>query len=109
MIHITVSPKKYQVRIKGHAEYAEPGKDILCASVSYAFYNLCAMMLKFEKNGMLCKSPRMKDNPGNSFVEVVPKEIYEGNVQLCFMYFTEGLQSLMAQYPEFIDLKVLKY
>lgn len=108
MIKISVSPTKYKIRITGHANYADKGADILCASVSFAFYNLCQMMLEFEAMGMLCKSPVMKDNEGNSALEVIPKAEYEMQVQLAFMYFAKGMQMLDAQYPEFVSLKMTK-
>lgn len=106
MVKISVMPQKYRIKIQGHAGYGDKGTDILCASVSFAFYNLAQMMLNFYGQGMLCKEPLMKDNEGSSYIEVVPKSEYEPQVQLCFAYFTEGIAALDAQYPEFIKLKV---
>ncbi|MBR5826834.1 MAG: ribosomal-processing cysteine protease Prp [Clostridia bacterium] len=109
MIHITVSPKKLQLRIKGHADYAEPGKDIICASVSYAFYNLCQVMTDYTELGLLCKAPKMKDCSGNSFIEVIPKKEYEKNVQIVFSVIARGLEVLATNYPEFVDFRLLEY
>ena len=106
MIKISVAPKRYKIKIKGHAGYADKGADILCASVSFAFYNLAQVMLNFYNEGFLCKEPEMRDNEGNSVLEVIPKKEYEAHVQLCFAYFTEGINALYAQYPEFVSLKV---
>ena len=108
MVKVSVSPTRYKVKITGHAGSAEKGSDIICASVSYAFYNLCQMMLELEAMGMLCKKPKMKDNEGNSALEVIPKKEYEAHVQLCFMYFSKGIEVLDAQYPEYVSLKVTK-
>ena len=106
MIHITVSPKKFQLRIKGHAGYNEHGKDIICASVSYAFYNLAQVMLDYINLGLLCKAPEQKDNKGNSSLKVIPKKEYESNVQICFATIARGLEVLSLQYPEFVDFKL---
>lgn len=108
MIKVSVSPTKYKMKITGHANSAPRGADVICASVSYAFYNLCQMMLELEAMGMLCNSPKMKDNEGNSALEVVPKAEYEAHVQLCFMYFAKGIEMLDSQYPEFVSLKITK-
>lgn len=108
MIKVSVSPTRYKVKITGHANSAPKGADILCASVSYAFYNLCQMMMELENMGMLCKAPKMKDNSGNSCLEVIPKAEYDAHVQLCFMYFSKGIEMLDAQYPEFVSLKITK-
>ena len=106
MIKISVAPKRYKVKIKGHAKYAEKGNDILCASVSFAFYNLAQVMLNLYEKGMLCKAPEMKDNEGNSTIEVMPKAEYETHVQFALAYFTAGISALDAQYPEYVKLKV---
>ena len=108
MVHITVSPKKFQLRIKGHAGFEKEGKDIICACVSYAFYNLSQVMLDYESLGMLCKAPKLKDNKGNSYLEVMPKREYESNVQIVFATVARGLEVLSAQYPEFVDFKLLE-
>lgn len=108
MIKVSVSPTKYKMKITGHANSAPKGADVICASVSYAFYNLCQMMLELEAMGMLCKAPKMKDNEGNSALEVVPKAEYEAHVQLCFMYFAKGVEMLDAQYSEFVSLKITR-
>ena len=106
MIKISVAPKRYKVKIKGHAGYGERGTDIICASVSFAFYNLAQVMLNLYEQGMLCKAPEMTDNEGNSRLEVIPKAEYEAHVQFALAYFTAGVSALDAQYPEFVKLKV---
>lgn len=106
MIKISVAPKRYKVKIKGHAGYGDKGTDILCASVSFAFYNLAQVMLNLHAEGMLCREPKLCDNEGNSTLEVIPKAEYEAHVQFALAYFTEGIKALDAQYPEFISLKV---
>lgn len=106
MIKVSVMPKKYKVKVKGHAKFSEKGTDIICASVSFSFYNLSQVMLNFYQAGMLCKEPKLCDNSGNATLEVIPKAEYEAHVQLCLAYFTEGMRVLDAQYPEYVSLKV---
>jgi uncharacterized protein YsxB (DUF464 family) len=106
MIKISVAPKRYKVKIKGHAKFSEIGTDIICASVSFSFYNLSQVILNFYEAGMLCKEPELSDNPGNATLEVMPKAEYEAHVQLALAYFTEGMRMLDAQYPEYVSLKV---
>lgn len=109
MIKISVNPKKYQLSIKGHAEYSESGTDIICASVSFGFYTLAQSMLDYFGMGMLCKEPDMKDNKGNSAIKVIPKKEYESNVQICFATIVRGFEVLSIQYPEFVNLKITEH
>lgn len=109
MIHITVAPKKYQIRIKGHAHYDEPGKDIVCASCSMAFYNLAQMIHMYDAEKAFCKKPKMIYDKGKGYIEVMPREEYEPWIQHDFTYATAGFQMLAAQYPDFVDLKMTEY
>ena len=48
MITVTYRPTKRTLTIKGHANAGEKGFDIICASVSTVFYNLCQMMREYD-------------------------------------------------------------
>lgn len=109
MITVTVSPNKYQLGMKGHAGYDEIGKDIICASASMVYYNLCQMMLEYDEGKAFCKKPEMQFTSGKAFLKVVPRKEYEPWIQHDFLYAVKGFQLLAAQYPEYVCLKILNY
>lgn len=102
MINVQVSPKGYKVKITGHAKYADKGNDIVCAAVSFAYYNLCQMVLEFERNDKLSQDSLISDNEGDASVEAVPKKEHENEIRLAFTYFKKGIELLSAKYPEFV-------
>ena len=42
---ITIEINDYELKIHGHAEFAEKGKDIVCAGISTLFYTLYEVLL----------------------------------------------------------------
>lgn len=48
-VTFTESPEKLYLRIEGHAEYAEHGKDIVCASASILAYTLASIVDSFDE------------------------------------------------------------
>lgn len=38
----------FKLRIEGHSDYAECGKDVVCAAVSGVFYALCGYLVNFK-------------------------------------------------------------
>ena len=42
---ITIEINDYELKITGHAEFEEKGKDIVCAGISTLFYTLYEVLL----------------------------------------------------------------
>lgn len=97
---ITVKVKKFRkhftsYKISGHAEYAENGKDIVCAAVSALGQTIllgldeyCNVLFNMDMTGM------MEVNIVN------PDEVSDIIVKTMIL----GLQMIQKQYPEYITL-----
>ncbi|MFV0499151.1 MAG: ribosomal-processing cysteine protease Prp [Bacilli bacterium] len=97
MIEIEISRVNYinSFEVKGHANYLEYGKDIVCASVSsmtiFAF-NLC---LELNKN--------VKYEQENGYLKLRVNEYFE-NVDIVLNRLSSMLDELRIQYPEYISI-----
>lgn len=80
--------------ITGHAHYAEPGKDIVCAGVSTLFITIT--------NQLLCKSYVKLQDKKVSILN--PDEIDNALVEalLC------GLYDIQQNYPNYVSVEVSK-
>ena len=78
--------------VRGHAGYAEPGKDIVCAAVSALVYALA---------GGLQESGRLTGlDTGKGYAEVAGT----GDCDREFALVRCGLEMLAAQYPECVEV-----
>lgn len=111
MITVKYLPDKHKLVIRGHANYAEKGKDIICAATSMVFYNLCQMMRQYPPEAWR-KAPIMKEPLGKNGItslEVKPTDDYETWIDHDFLFALTGFELLMGQYPEHINLVVTEH
>ena len=108
MITVKYKPDSNCLTIKGHAGYAEPGKDIICASASMIFYNLCAMLRQYpaEAFSMPLEMKMAKGKRGVTSVKCKPSAAYETWIDHDFLYALTGFQTLAGNYPEYVNLVV---
>lgn len=111
MITITYRPKKREVKIKGHAEYDEKGRDIVCAAVSMSFYTLSNALLK-APDKWFKKPPDMADSltsdTGVSHIVCTPNKDYETYVTLMYETVLTGLELLERSYPDHVKLRIVR-
>jgi len=82
----------FSVEIKGHAGYAEDGKDIVCAGVSSLFYAFLNYATK-KKNLI---DFRIKD--GDSYIEAdVPEDVV--------LLLMVGFQAFEDNYPKHVQIE----
>lgn len=105
MITVTYSAKRREMRMKGHADYSEPGNDIVCASASMLFYTLCQSLVSIEEN--LAAEPKMEMTKGRAAVKCIPKTEHEGTIDVIFWTILNGFHMLAQQYPENVYLRIL--
>lgn len=112
MIQITYRPDKKEVKIKGHANYDEKGKDIICAGVSVLFFTLCNALLK-APDAWFKKKPEMADSlasaTGVSYVKCTPAKGYEDYVTMAYETVLTGVELMASTYPEYVSLKVTQH
>ena len=96
MINIEIINNK-TIKVKGHANYAEYGADIVCASVSTAVYMSVNQIEVFDKS--YCINTKIVE--GNACIEVVCEDEIVSKV-LSNLIFT--LRDLELQYPKYIKI-----
>lgn len=95
MVEITYIPSEFTVDIKGHAEYAEKGKDIVCSAVSCLFLTLAEALDK-SKECLL----QFEVNTEKGHIKAVPSALYKSTIQRTFFTIETGFSLLADNYPE---------
>jgi uncharacterized protein YsxB (DUF464 family) len=104
MIKITFNPKKYDIKITGHANHGKKGEDIICAGVSMLFYTLAQSLS--ESMHMLKTEPIIENDDGNGHIQCVPKPEYEANVSLIYWTVLNGFDLLAKEYKKNVNLVI---
>lgn len=86
---------------RGHAGFAERGKDVVCAAVSVLFETLGEGLKRFGF------SPRMRRSAEGGFyrVELSAEEASSREAQLAFELISVGLEGVAAAYPNHVRLE----
>lgn len=100
MIEINFKPNEYEISVSGHANYAEEGKDIVCAAVSMLFYTLAASL-----DEKICTCEKTIDK-GSSTIKCIPQEKYVQNIALIFWTIMNGFELLAESYQDHVKLTI---
>lgn len=104
MIEITFHPEKLEVKVNGHAGWAEKGEDIVCSAVSILFYTLVQAVLDSKE---MCKEdPVVTIEDGNGSISCKPKEEYVTTMQRTYWTILTGFELLAKEYNEYVSLNV---
>lgn len=94
MINIIVS--KNHIEIKGHANYAKSGNDIVCAAVSGLAESVIKSLQGFEKNEV-----KVKD--GEITIDIKHKISKEDQIRLEVLI--QGLKMIAKKYDKYVKIK----
>ena len=94
---------EYALEIKGHADFGEEGKDIVCAGLSTLFYTLAAVL---EDNKKMLKTLHSEMEKGEGTLLVTPKDEYQGNVQMMLITVLTGFNLMATNYPHNVKLVI---
>lgn len=103
MTQITYYPQRFTVEAKGHANYADIGKDIVCASVSMLMYTLGMYADKLRKEDKLCSPPTIELKEGDANISIEIKPEYESEARVAFDAICMGFALLGETYPRNIQ------
>ena len=92
MIDITV--QQGRITVSGHAEYAEHGKDIVCAAISTLTQVLIASVEELT-------AAKIKTAVTSGYTDIVIEESTE-RAQVLIDSFFIGCQMVAEQYPEYV-------
>lgn len=102
MIEITI--KGYEVRVEGHAGYAEKGKDIVCSSVSTLVQTLASSLRKMG-NCLSSYGETMHD--GKAWIKCTPKKCSAESVDVIYNTIITGFKGVAVAYPEYVKMTIL--
>jgi uncharacterized protein YsxB (DUF464 family) len=86
--------KKLSLSVEGHAEYAEHGKDIVCAAASILAYTLASSVRYVDASAVIDMSS------GKTYIESGCEEA-EG----AFRFAKTGFSLLAHNYPQYVRLE----
>lgn len=93
---IKISIKEKQIIIKGHANYDELGKDIVCASVSSMVITTVNAILKIDSDAI-----KYSDDNGVTIDIIKNDEITNKLIN----NLIDLLEELEKQYPKYIEIR----
>ena len=105
MITVRIAP--LHIKIDGHARFAKPGKDIVCAGASALAMTLYLVLKEKREQGWLAKAVLECDN-GNAELYALPHEPYALTTKTLFEAFSGGFCAMAQAYPEYIKVVALE-
>lgn len=96
------------MKVKGHAETAPKGADLVCASATMLVYTVAQAMTFLYEQGQLLEKPHIKIREGKAVVAAKPKEDYYAEVLYAFWVAQCGAHTLACNYPEAVSLNHLR-
>ena len=107
-VTFTIEGMKLSLRLEGHAEYAEHGKDIVCASASILACTLARIVLDAEQNGWLSSPPVIQLDSGDTTISCETNNRTDLVLMKCMFTFAIKGYALLAQdYPQYVRLITL--
>ena len=99
-VTFTESGQKLSLRLEGHAEYAEHGKDIVCASASILAYTLASIVDSFDDVESIINL-----TSGDTTIECECKDkVTYVKVANAYHYTEIGYALLEQNYPQYVRL-----
>ena len=108
-VHFWVDPesKSINMKLKGHANTAPKGQDLVCASATMLVYTVAQAISFMNEQGYLAEKPKIKIREGKASVSAIPKEEYYAEVLHTFWVAQCGAHLLSVNYPEAVSLNHL--
>lgn len=105
MIQAIYYRKYNRLTVTGHANSAEPGHDLVCASASMLAYTLAANVANMADIGQV-RQPIIENNEGNTEISCTPRHNLKNTVALIFDTVCVGFELLAHDYPEYIKYEI---
>ena len=95
------------MKVKGHADTAPKGADLVCASATMLVYTVGQAMMFMYEQGQLEEKPHIKIKEGKAIVVARPKEDFLAETLHTFWVAQCGAHTLACNYPEAVSLNHL--
>ena len=94
-----------RLTVTGHANSAEPGHDLVCASASMLAYTLAVNVANMADAGQV-RQPIIRNNEGDTEISCNPRHNLKNTVTLVFDSICAGFDLLAHDYPEYISYEI---
>ena len=91
--------------LKGHANSAPKGQDMVCCAESMLTQALLQTLIEMEKEKKTSMNWAGSDRSGCMCIRATPAEGQEEIVRAVFRVCVTGLRMLAEEYPQYIELK----
>lgn len=93
----------HELNIDGHANYAEPGADIVCAGISALSYALAQTLIDFESSVIKSHVTLEEGSASVKAEALTPHASFE--LGIIFEFAMNGYRMIADQYPENVSIK----
>ena len=97
--------RKMELTLDGHANYDEPGKDIVCAAISILSQALVNTLQDIEMKYGMAKPGWKAEEKGHMAISAQVCWANLSMIRGCFEVTVTGLRMLADRYPEYIRLE----
>ena len=98
------SYRKIKLTIKGHANAAEKGEDLICSAVSFAAYTVAKNISDLNTVHAFKEEPKIELEEGNAVIACTPKKDTYRECLMVYLVIQTGLELLASQYPDNIQI-----
>lgn len=104
MLKITLltEGEKLSLRFEGHAEYAEPGKDIVCASASILAHIVARDVDLLNRFNAFKEPATIRLESGDAEITCIPTDVSR-HIRDTYYYAGEGFSLLAHNYPQYVE------
>lgn len=106
-VKFTYDKRQHRVvlEVRGHAEFAPQGEDIICAGASILAVTAGSMAKNLFWEDMLKRKPQVILRPGYCLVAASIREGFEAEVLMSFWTMQVGFHELEKLYPDYVELE----
>ena len=105
MITVVYHRDYHRLTMEGHAQSAEKGHDLVCASASILAYTL-AQFVKNMKDAGQIRYPTLELKEGFTLIDCNPSNRISNAVKLAFDTVCAGFELLARDYPDNISYEI---
>ena len=105
MIQVTYYRDYHRVKVEGHAESGEFGRDLICASVSALALTLAENVAAMEQGGHV-RAMTADLQSGNAEIACNPVSRFKAVVTAIFDSICMGFDRLSKLYPDYIGYEI---
>lgn len=107
MIEVRYDRKALELTVKGHAQSAEKGKDLVCAAASILVYTLAADVNRLTEGGTdVISRQTINLTEGDAKITCRPVLGKKAVATVIFDSVVAGFDVLAQQYPEYIKFSL---